>query len=60
MPPTLPDAGSWLVPAVGVAVPALIVAIIVVGQLIGGAAGLGLARAALERVRSVTPTWMRS
>ncbi|HUH07560.1 MAG TPA: hypothetical protein VML96_07110 [Egibacteraceae bacterium] len=58
--PTLPDAGSWLIPVMGVAVPALIVALIVVAQVIGGAAGLRLARVALDRMMSLAPAWTRS
>ncbi|MGH2428307.1 MAG: hypothetical protein ACRDGV_05395 [Candidatus Limnocylindria bacterium] len=57
--PTLPDVGSWLVPALGAAVPALIVALLVALQLAGGAAGLGLARAALERLATAAPPWIR-
>ena len=57
--PALPDAGSWLVPVIGVAVPALIVALIVAAQVIGGAAGLRIARGALERIASIKPAWTR-
>ena len=58
--PTLPDAGSWLIPVAGVAVPALLVALVVAGQVVGGAAGLRLARTALGRMASAAPPWTRS
>ncbi|MGH2385284.1 MAG: hypothetical protein ACRDGB_09580 [Candidatus Limnocylindria bacterium] len=58
--PGLPDAGSWLVPVIGVAVPALVVALVVAAQVIGGAAGLRIARGTLERIASIKPAWTRS
>jgi hypothetical protein len=59
LPPSLPDLGSWLVPALGVAVPILVVAGLVALQLIGGAAALRIVHASLDRVGSRVPPWLK-
>jgi hypothetical protein len=58
--PSLPDLGSWLVPTLGVAVPAAVVAVLVALQLIGGAAALRVVRGSLDRIGSHVPSWLRS
>jgi hypothetical protein len=60
LPPSLPDLGSWLVPTLGVAVPAVVVAALVALQLIGGAAALRVVHASLDRIGSYVPSWLSS
>lgn len=57
--PVLPPLGTWLVPAIGVAVPALVGAAFLALQLLGGAAGLRMVRRTLDRVAAAAPRWSR-
>ena len=50
---------SLLVPALGVAVPVLIVGALVMLQVLGGAAALRVARGALDRLAVAAPAWLR-
>jgi len=59
LPPSLPDLSSWLIPALGVAVPLVVVAGLVALQLIGGAAALRIVHASLNRVGSRVPPWLK-
>jgi hypothetical protein len=56
----LPSIGSWLVPSLGVAVPALLVAGLVLVQVLGGATAIRAARGMLDRVGTNVPPWLRS
>jgi hypothetical protein len=60
LPPSLPSVGSWLVPALGAAVPALLVVLLVAAQIIGGAAGLRAAGVTLDRSGAHVPPWLGS
>ena len=58
--PALPTIGSWLIPSLGATVPALILALFLGLQLVGGAAAVRLARRTLDRLASAAPAWLRS
>jgi hypothetical protein len=57
--PSLPNVGTWLVPGLGVAVPALLVVVLVIVQVFGGAAGIRATRGMLDRVGMHVPPWLR-
>lgn len=56
----VPDVGTLLIPAIGVAAPVLVAVAILTLQVLGGAAGVRLARRTLERFASVPPRWTRT
>lgn len=57
--PTIPNVGTWLVPAIGVAVPGLIALLFVAIQIVGGAAATGMAQRVIKHASSFTPAWRR-
>jgi hypothetical protein len=59
VPPSLPNVGTWLVPSLGVAVPALLVAVLVLVQVLSGAAGIRATRGVLDRVGTHVPPLLR-
>jgi hypothetical protein len=58
VPPSLADVGSWLVPGLAVAVPALLLAALVAFEILSGAIGVRAARGGLDRVGSFVPHWL--
>lgn len=58
LPPSLADVGSWLVPGLAVAVPALLVAGLVALEILSGALGVRVARGGLDRIGAVVPHWL--
>lgn len=57
--PTIPDVGTFLIPVIGIAVPVILAAALLVLQAAGGIAGIRLAHRSLERTASLVPRWMR-
>ena len=59
VPPSLPNVGTWLVPSLGVGVPAILVAVLVLVQVLSGAAGIRATRGMLDRIGTHVPPWLR-
>lgn len=59
VPPSVADVGSWLVPGLAVAVPALLVAALVALEILTGAVGVRVAGGGLDRIGSFVPHWLR-
>lgn len=59
VPPSLADVGSWLVPGLAIAVPALLMVALVALEILSGAVGVRVARGGLDRIGSFVPSWLR-
>jgi hypothetical protein len=58
IPPSLPGVGSWLIPALGIAVPVLFLAALMAVQVLSGVVGLQVARGGLRRIGAMVPPWL--